>query len=377
LFHNNFPGNPVRTFTGAAARPVKRRTADASGEHKRSLHFPSLIGIISSTMDGTRSYVVGLDGGGTKTAIQFADSQGKVLAESVGGPTNFQISGVDGAAKTIVDLIETCCHTVGCASSQIGSVVAGLTGAGRTSDQQRMSEGIRAYAQKRSVYLRDLAVESDARIAMEGAFLGDAGIIVIAGTGSIVYGKDKQGVMHRAGGWGRLIRDEGSGYRIGQDGIRAVARMIDGVSDKTSLAGMVGDEFGLRTQEEIIKAVYKDGFDLASLAPLVIRAAARRDRIAVEILASAAAEVVGMVHAVAVPLKRSAGHPRARIPLVFVGSLLDSDNIYSAKVRALIRKDLKSIIIQKPIASPVRGAVLMALARMKKGVRATEHASAV
>ncbi len=328
-------------------------------------------------MDGTRSYVIGLDGGGTKTAIQLADSKGQVLAESIGGPTNFQISGVEGAAKTIIDLIETCCHTVGCNTSQIGSVVAGLTGAGRPSDQQRMAEGVRAYAQGRSVYLRDLAIESDARIALEGAFLGDPGIIVIAGTGSIVYAKDRQGAMHRAGGWGRLIRDEGSGYRIGQDGMRAIARMIGGVSGKTSLAAMVGQEFGLRTQEEIIRAVYKENFDLASVAPFVIRAAQKRDRIAAGILSSAASEVVEMVHAVVVPLRRSAGQPRRRIPLVFVGSLLDSENIYSAKVRALIRKELKSIVIQKPIASPVRGAVLMALARTKKGAQKTEHATAV
>ncbi len=327
-------------------------------------------------MDGSKSYVIGLDGGGTKTAVQLADSQGQILAESVGGPTNFQISGVEGAAKTIIDLIETSCHTVGCEPSQIGSVVAGLTGAGRASDQQRMAEGVRAYAQGRSIYLRDLAIESDARIALEGAFFGDPGIIVIAGTGSIVYAKDKDGAMHRAGGWGRLIRDEGSGYRIGQDGIRAVGRMIDGITAKTSIAGMVAEQFGLRTQEEIIKAVYKDGFDLASVAPLVIRAAEKHDRIALEILSSAAAEVVEMIRAVVGPLRRSSPHPRGRIPLVFVGSLLDSDNIYSAKVRALIRKELKSIVLQKPIASPVRGAVLMALARMKKGGRKTAQTTA-
>jgi N-acetylglucosamine kinase-like BadF-type ATPase len=151
--------------------------------------------------------------------------------------------------------------------------------------------------------------------------------------------------------------------------------MIDGVSGKTVLASMLADEFGLRSQEEIIKAVYKDGFDLAAVAPLVIRAAQNRDRMAVEILGKAAFEIVEMIRAVISPLKQYTGRTRAKIPLVFVGSLLDSDNIYSAKVRALIRKELKSILIEKPIESPARGAVLMALARMRKGAQKTARAT--
>jgi N-acetylglucosamine kinase-like BadF-type ATPase len=326
-------------------------------------------------MDGTRSYVIGLDGGGTKTSVQLADSKGQILAESLGGPANLQIIGVEQSAKTIIDLIETCCHTVGCEPTQIGSVVAGLAGAGRQSDQLQLAEAVRGYAQDRGVYLRDLAVASDARIALEGAFLGDPGIIVIAGTGSIVCGKDREGKMHRAGGWGRLIGDQGSGYQIGREGVRAIARMIDGVSGKTAVAALVADEFGLRSQDEIIKAVYRDGFDFSTVAPLVIRAAQDGDRIALNILGTAALELVAMIHAVIGRLKQYTGRTRGKIPLVFVGSLLDPDNVYSAKVRALIRKELKSIIVEKPIASPVRGAVLMALARMKKGTQKTARAT--
>ncbi len=320
-------------------------------------------------MDGTRSYVIGLDGGGTKTSVQLADSKGKVLAESLGGPANFQIIGPDESARTIIDLIETCCHTVGCEPAQIGSVVAGLAGVGRESDQVRMADAIRGQAQGRGVYLRDLAVESDARIALEGAFLGDPGIIVIAGTGSIVCGKDIEGKLHRAGGWGRFIGDKGSGYDIGREAVCAVAGMIDGVSGKTALAAMAQSEFGLRSQDDIIRAVYRDGFDFSTAAPLVIRAARERDRIALGILGNAAVGLVAMIRAVAGGLRQYTGRTRGKVPLVFIGGLLVPDNVYSAKVRALIRRDLKSIVIGEPIASPVRGAVLMALARIRKGAQ--------
>ncbi len=327
-------------------------------------------------MSGIASYVIGLDGGGTKTSIQLADLSGKVLSESHGGPSNFQIIGIEESARTIIDLVETCCHSIGCNVSEIGSIVAGLTGAGRQSDQQRMAEGVRGFAQSRGIYLGDLAVESDARIALEGAFLGDPGIIVIAGTGSIVFAKDGRGKTYRAGGWGRLIGDEGSGYQIGQEALRAVARMIDGRGKKTLLARMIGSQFGLRSQDEIIKALYKDRFDLASIAPLVVQAAHKRDTAARMILETAALELVEIIRAAVGRMKTGSRQPRRPIPLAFVGSLLDSENVYSTIVRALIRKKLRNISIERPIAKPVRGALLMALVRMKNNAPTKELAAA-
>jgi len=80
-------------------------------------------------------YVIGLDGGGTKTAAELCDDAGKVLVTASGGPSNFQVIGVEAAARTILDLVETCCHSIGCPIGRIGSVLAGLTGAGRAFDQ--------------------------------------------------------------------------------------------------------------------------------------------------------------------------------------------------------------------------------------------------
>ena len=85
-------------------------------------------------MDANTTYVIGIDGGGTKTAAQLADLNSTVLAESQAGPSNFQVIGVDIAAQAILDVVQACCQNIGCSISQIGSLTAGLTGAGRPAD---------------------------------------------------------------------------------------------------------------------------------------------------------------------------------------------------------------------------------------------------
>ena len=316
-------------------------------------------------MNGNPAYVIGLDGGGTKTTAQLADLNGTVVAEAQGGPSNFQIIGIEESARNLLDLIETCCHSVGCNNSEIDSVVAGLAGAGRVVDQVRMTEGVEHAAEMRGMYLRDLRVESDARIALEAALLGKQGIILIAGTGSIAFGKDSRGRISRAGGWGRVIGDEGSGYQIGREALRAVARMIDGRGRKTRIARMLDSKFGLKKQEDIIKAVYEKGLDIGSVAPLVLRAADQKDTVANEILDAAAEELSETVRAVFWQIKKGSKVSREKIPLVFIGGLLNSENVYSRKVKALIRHHLPKISVEESIAQPVRGAVLMAIERAK------------
>ncbi len=339
--------------------------------HDASLHFLPLIGIILFIMSRNASYVIGLDGGGTKTKAQLADSKGIVLAETQGGPSHFQIIGIEESAKNILDLVETCCQSIGCDISEIGSIVAGLTGAGRAADQQRITEGIQNAAQKRGMYFQDLKIESDARIALEGAFLGKRGIILIGGTGSIVFGKEGSEKIIRAGGWGRFIGDEGSGYHIGREAFRAVAKMMDSRGRKTRIAKLVASKFCLKTQEEIIRAVYGENLELSSAAPLVLLAAQQRDAVAIEILETAAHELLDAVQAVLKGMKRVTGTTREKIPIVFVGGLLESENVYSKKVKALLRKHLPETSIEKPIAHPERGAVLMAIARVKAGSKKT------
>jgi len=312
----------------------------------------------------TSLYIIGIDGGGTKTTAILCAPDGVILAEAQGGPSNFQIYGIEHVARTILDLIETCCHSVGCSVSQIGAIVAGLAGAGRVHDQQRMLNGLFEAGQKRNLVLNKVLIESDARIALEGAFSGKPGIVIIAGTGSIVFGKDERGRIYRAGGWGRLIGDEGSGYEIGREAFRAVAKLLDGSGKKTKLLKLFDEKFGLDSQETIINAIYRETFNIASVAQAVIEAASKNDKVAKKILADACADLIQVTNVVLVKMnKKTKNAPKHS--LAFIGSLLANENYYSHKVRSAIKRTLPLVSIRKADSSSVVGASLMAIDLLK------------
>jgi N-acetylglucosamine kinase-like BadF-type ATPase len=310
-------------------------------------------------------YVMGIEGGGTKTNAVLCALDGIILSEAQGDPSNFHIVGIEKTANTLLDLIQTCCHSVGCSVSQIGAVVAGLAGAGRILDQQRIMDRMLEVAHIRSYNLEKISIESDARIALEGAFSGKPGIVVISGTGSIVFGKDERDKVYRAGGWGRFIGDEGSGYAIGREAFRAVAKLIDGYGEKTKLLKLFDEKFGLGTQDAIIAAIYEEKYNFASVVPLVMEAASKGDSVAKKILVRACSDLVEVISTVLMKMNKG----RKRVPkrqLAFVGSLLMNDNFYSRKIRSAIKREVPLVSIRNAESSPVVGAALMAIRLLNK-----------
>ncbi|HVN47212.1 MAG TPA: BadF/BadG/BcrA/BcrD ATPase family protein [Bacteroidota bacterium] len=302
-------------------------------------------------------YIIGIDGGATKTTATLCAFDTTILAEAQGESSNIQMVGVEHAAEIVLALVHQCCHTVGCTISEIGAIVAGIAGVGRAADQQQLFDAIAALAQKKQLPFPPLGIESDARIALEGAFSGKPGIIVIAGTGSIVLGSDANGAVHRSGGWGRSIGDEGSGYAIGREAFRVVAKVLDGSKIKTRLTKLFAHQLQFNSQEAIIQAVYRNNFDLASVVPLVLEAAAANDAVAKNILTHAALE---LIETIALTANSFPTPNKERIPLSFAGSLLTNDNFYSRKVRATLKRTLPQLSPHMAEASPVIGAVLMA-----------------
>ena len=307
-------------------------------------------------------FVIGMDGGGTKTAAMIADREGNVLAQHVSGPSNFQIIGVEAAAKTIFSLIRECCDSVKISPVNVRGMTIGLTGAGRPNDQKRMADGLRKFAASKNVKLRNINIESDARIALEGAFKGGRGIILIAGTGSIAFGKDGKGNVHRVGGWGRILGDEGSGYYIGKRALTAVCRHLDGRSEPTLLTRMIANKFALKTPTDIITAVYKNNFDVATMAPLVFDAAKKGDAASRVIVQGAADELAEHVRSL---LKKTEPRKnklvREKIPLSFIGGLIANDTLLSLALKRKISTSVSQITVITPMSPPVYGAVIMAL----------------
>lgn len=317
-------------------------------------------------MKSTR-FVIGMDGGGTKTAAIIAAPDGSIIAEHVAGPSNFQIIGVDAAAQTIFSLIGDCCRSASCTVRDIACVTLGLTGAGRVGDQKRMADGLKAYAKSQGVRLKKVIVESDARIALEGAFKGGAGIILIAGTGSIAFGKDAKGEVHRVGGWGRILGDEGSGFFIGRSGLTAVTRAIDGRGSKTLLTKLVAEKFKLTDQTAIITEVYRNNFDVASIAPLVLKAARKKDEASRLIIEQASADLTTHVRALAAKItSASRSKIKAKLPVSFIGGLIANDTLLQRMLRAQLAEELPSVVVAEPMSPPAYGAVVLSLASLSQ-----------
>jgi N-acetylglucosamine kinase-like BadF-type ATPase len=307
-----------------------------------------------------KKLVIGMDGGATKTAAILSDLAGQILAEATGGPSNPQIAGVEKTAGVIVDLLEKLCDKVNCGTNEVLSIVAGLAGAGREGDKERVRSATLAEAKRRKVSIGKVGIESDGRIALEGAFKSGAGIILIAGTGSFALAKDHKGGIHRAGGWGRVIGDEGSGHTIGREGLNAVSKQFDGRGKPTALTQLIDERFGLSDQEKIINAVYRQNFDIATIAPLVVEAAAEKDVECARILNKATFELSEHVRILVRRIEESA-HARSKIPLSFIGSLISNNNIYQKILTHKITFSLPQIKVVTPQAPPAYGAVLLSI----------------
>jgi N-acetylglucosamine kinase-like BadF-type ATPase len=220
-----------------------------------------------------KQFVIGMDGGATKTAAMLSDLSGNVLAEETSGPSNPQVVGFEKVAEVIVGLAEELAGRAGCKTNDIVSLIAGLAGAGRDGDKDQVKAAVASEAKRRKAVLGRVGIETDGRIALEGAFKGKSGIIIIAGTGSFALAKDHKGSTHRVGGWGRILGDEGSGYTIGRDGLNAVTKHLDGRGKPTLLTALIDQRFGLSNHEKIIGSIYRSSFDVATVAPLVVEAA--------------------------------------------------------------------------------------------------------
>lgn len=167
-------------------------------------------------------YSLGIDGGGTKTDCVVVDAEGTILGEGRGGPSNALRCGFDEAFRSISEAAAKALKGAHLSSSDIAFVCAGLAGAGRRNVVRRMMIFLAQGFPRATAH-----VTTDYEIALEAAVGAGPGVVLIAGTGSVAYGRNAAGETARAGGYGPWIGDEGSAFDIGRRGVAAVARTRD------------------------------------------------------------------------------------------------------------------------------------------------------
>lgn len=297
--------------------------------------------------------IIGMDGGGTKTHCAAANLEGKILYEVTGEASSFLTLGTEKVSETIFNLVEDCVRNLKLNFSDVEIVLLGTTGAGRKVDAERLKVSFDNFIEKKNLKI-NFVVESDARIALEGAFSGKSGSILIAGTGSIMFGKDKENIIHRVGGFGRFIGDQGSGYSIGRKGLAAVSKDMDGRGEKTLIRKLLEKKFNISSPEILIIEIHKNNLDIASAAPLVIDAAGENDKTAIDILEEEVNELLLHISA----MKKILNEPEMNLCLI--GGLISGVNLYSKILKEKIKSQIPGVNIIQAENPPEIGAILMA-----------------
>ncbi len=229
--------------------------------------------------------VLGIDAGGSKTVCYLADLDGCIVGEGRGEGANLQAHGELAVEKVLHAVVE---QAVGARSVWPAATCLGIAGVDREEDD-RIMRGI----MRRLGFRAHTLVVNDAHIALVAGVDEDPGIVIIAGTGSIAYGVNQDGYAARAGGWGYVLGDEGSGYWIGRKALTAVMREADGRGPRTLLTPLVREHFQLTRVDGLVREVYEHGQRraVASVGSLVDRARGEGDVVAAEILRAGSEEL--------------------------------------------------------------------------------------
>jgi N-acetylglucosamine kinase-like BadF-type ATPase len=302
--------------------------------------------------------LLGIDAGGTRTRALVVDADGRRV-ESEAGPANWTTLGAQRCRMALEAAIRGAMESAGLRASDLGAACVAL--AGYYPPWHESEAGAALADLLPGVPLR---LVPDLLAAWAGAFSGRPGGVIVAGTGAVAYGRDATGAQARAGGWGPLFGDEGSGFWIGCQALRSAARALDGRGGDTLLlpalqARQQQEQERALSPEEVLRAVYRDDWPrerVASLAPIVARLAAEGDREAAAILEQAGGALAELALAVVCRLDWRSGPPR----LVAIGGVTEAGPSLWKPLRQGLAAVRPDACWASPEGSPVEGAVLMA-----------------
>jgi len=303
------------------------------------------------------AYYLGIDGGGTKTRCVLADET-TVLAKAMTGGSNIIRLGETQSREALHTAVRQVCAAVKISPNQIRAICIGAAGAARPEIAAKIRSILAELTPE--ITLTNIEVVGDTVIALEAAFGADPGVIAIAGTGSIVYGRDAAGHTARAGGWGFAVSDEGSGHWIGRHAISAILSARD-QGLETALTAMVLQAWKLNAIDDLVQqANSTPPPDFPRLFPIVLRAANEADSTACGLLADAGTKLATLA---AIVVRRLAPHaPVAMLPVAMTGSVFRQSPAVRQVFYNTLQTSFPGLDVRQDLADPVEGA----LARAKR-----------
>mgnify|MGYP001422025028 CR=1 FL=1 len=298
---------------------------------------------------------LGVDGGGTKTQAVIIDDLGLVRGVGVAGASNFGNTSVEVARQNIGTAIQLAAAEVGAEGANFTAAFLGI--AGVVSDSDR--DVVRQIAQQLHLApLERIGADHDCRIALMGGLASEPGIVQIIGTGTSCFGMNALGERWMSGGWGHLVADEGGGYWLGIQAIKAAAAAYDGRGEATLLHDAVLQTLMIDGIPQIMQRLYSAKIsirEIASLSRVVVVAAEQHDRVAQAIIADGMEEVARCVVAVSQRLKLGDAPS-----LVCAGGMTQAGNIITAPLAEAVYRRLPRCRIMQPRFPAAVGAALLA-----------------
>jgi N-acetylglucosamine kinase-like BadF-type ATPase len=301
------------------------------------------------------TFAVGVDGGGSVARAVVIDDAGHELSRAEAPGAVVAEAAPGDAASAVAEAVRAATARAG-TELPADALWAGLAGAGREAARRAVTAELERHCLAARVH-----VGTDVEAAFHAAFPEGPGILLVAGTGSIAWARDAQGRVARAGGWGQLLGDEGSGYAIGLGALRAVVRGEDGRGAATQLRGQVLAAVGVERPDALISwAAAASKADLARLVSVVEAAVARGDRVAEGLLYDAAADLERHVTAL---VARSGPWP-APPGVALSGGLIAEGGPLRARV--LARLAAQPVAVRTDAVDAALGAARLALALLAR-----------
>lgn len=304
--------------------------------------------------------VVGVDGGGTGTRAVIMDHDQNVLSEGHSGPSNPLRVGIATAAMNVREAVDKACNDAAVHRDDILIATIGLAGVRRRDIRDRTHEKVSECLKE----IKTIELLPDGDIALYGATGGQPGLVVIAGTGSICCGRNRQGKQVCAGGWGPIVGDEGGASWISRKALQAVAHAADERGPKTALTAAALSYFKVATPEDLSTAIYSQTMTndrLAGFGRQVVRVARAGDQLAIEILKRAGQQLGVAANAVIKKLRME----NEKFPVAYVGGVYGAGDLVLDPLRDEIRSVAKRAFLSQPLFPPVIAAARMAHAHLQ------------
>lgn len=295
-------------------------------------------------------YYCGWDGGGSKTKVCIIDQQGSIIAEAAFGALNPNGTTIEIINATIENCI-TFMKSVMTDLNNCKALVIGLAGISNKNTATMVENIIRNCG-----YAGKLKLVGDHEIALAGA-IENQGAVLIAGTGSICLCCNEKGEVFRCGGYGHIIDDEGSGYAIGRDIVKAITYSFDDRGSQTILTELVFNYLNITDINSIITWLYSENTtkkEIASLTPLLIEALNKDDAVAINIAQKAAKELALLV----ISVFKKADITNGEIALM--GSIFKHYDYIKAETIKILNKELPDGVIIEPKLTASQGAAKLA-----------------